>query len=194
MQSAQACIETYIRAKDENRPFLMRRVFAENATLQMVVKTEAISFPPNSRGRELITDTLVRRFAQTYENVHTFCLAQPPRDSDIKFSCNWLVGMSEKDARSVRVGYGRYDWLFTATVPRLVEQLTITVEAMQSLEPTHLGSVMNWLSGLPQPWCEPQRALRAAPALDALRSLQQYIDRITSTPHESVSTAAERQR
>ena len=87
MQSAQACIETYIRAKDENRPFLMERVFAENATLQMVVKTEAISFPPISRGLESITDTLVRRFAQTYENVHTLCLAQPPRDNEMRFSC-----------------------------------------------------------------------------------------------------------
>jgi len=194
MQSAQACIETYIRAKDENRPFLMERVFAENATLQMVVKTEAISFPPISKGLESITDTLVRRFAQTYENVHTLCLAQPPRNSEMRFSCSWLVAMSEKDARSVRVGCGRYDWLFTSTVPRLVEQLTITVEAMQSLDPTHLGSVMNWLSGLPHPWCEPQRALRSAPALDALRSLQQYIDRVISTAPESVSTAAERQR
>lgn len=195
MQSAaQACIETYIRAKDENRPFLMERVFAENATLQIVVKTEAISFPPISRGLESITDTLVRRFAQTYENVHTFCLAQPPRDSVIKFSCNWLVGMSEKDARSVRVGCGRYDWLFTTTVPRLVEQLTITVEALHSLNPTHLGSVMNWLSELPHPWCSAQRALRASPALDELQLLRQFIDRATSTAPESVSTVAESQR
>ena len=53
----------------------------------------------------------------------------------MRFSCSWLVAMSEKDARSVRVGCGRYDWLFTSTVPRLVEQLTITVEAMQITRP-----------------------------------------------------------
>ena len=126
MPSVQESVEIYIRAKDENRPYLMERAFAENATLEMVVNSGTISFPPISIGLQSISDVLVRRFAQTYENVHTFCLASPPRNHEVKFSCDWLVGMSEKESRRVRVGCGRYDWLFQSQGQRLVEQLTIT--------------------------------------------------------------------
>ena len=37
MQTAQESIATYIRAKDENRPYLMTRAFAEAASVEMVV-------------------------------------------------------------------------------------------------------------------------------------------------------------
>ena len=106
MQSAQESIATYIRAKDQNQPHLMKHAFAEAATLEMVVRTGSISFPPISTGLESISDVLVRRFAQTYENVHTFCLAAPPQTDEVTFSCSWLVGMSEKESRMVRVGCG----------------------------------------------------------------------------------------
>lgn len=76
----------------------MERAFAENATLEMVVNSGTISFSPISIGLQSISDVLVRRFAQTYENVHTFCIAAPPRNDDGSLSCDWLVGMSEKKA------------------------------------------------------------------------------------------------
>jgi len=117
IQSAQERIEAYIRAKDSNRPHLMARAFAQDATLQMVVKTESISFTPISKGLESISDVLVRQFGQTYENIHTFCLAAPSRNDEITFSCGWLVGMSEKQTSIVRVGCGRYDWLFQSQLP-----------------------------------------------------------------------------
>ena len=72
-------VEVYIRAKDENRPELMRRAFAEDATLEMVVNSGAISFPPFTEGVGSITDVLVTRFNETFENVRTFCLANPPK-------------------------------------------------------------------------------------------------------------------
>ena len=175
MQTAQESIANYIRAKDENRPYLMARAFAEVATVEMVVKTDTISFPPISNGLETISDVLVRRFAQTYENVRTFCLAPPPRIDDVSFSCHWLVGMSEKEGRMVRVGCGRYDWKFRAQDPRLVERLTITIDVMPSLAPNRLGSVMDWLSGLPYPWCSAQQALVAAPAFDELEPIRLHL-------------------
>jgi hypothetical protein len=101
MPSAQA-VEIYIRAKDENRPYLMERAFAENAILEMIVNSGTISFPPISIGLQSISDVLVRRFAQTHENVHTFRLAAPPRNDEVNFSCDWLVGMSERTV----VGFG----------------------------------------------------------------------------------------
>ena len=179
MGSAEHSIATYIRAKDENRPYLMARAFAEDATLEMVVKTGTISFPPISQGLESITDVLVRRFAQSYENVHTFCLAAPPRTDETGFSCDWLVGMSEKDSRMVRVGCGRYDWQFRSEPPRLATQLTITIEQMQSLAPDCLASVMSWLSQLPYPWCSSQTSLARAPSLDELKPVRHYVARMS---------------
>jgi hypothetical protein len=40
---------TYIRAKDENRPHLMPNVFTPDARLEMRVETGNISFPPASK-------------------------------------------------------------------------------------------------------------------------------------------------
>jgi hypothetical protein len=177
MPSAQEGVEIYIRAKDENRPYLMERAFAENATLEMVVNSGTITFPPISIGLQSISDVLVRRFAQTYENVHTFCLAAPPRNHVVNFSCDWLVGMSEKESRRVRAGCGRYDWLFQSQGHRLVERLTITIDLMESLAPSCLASVTNWLSRLPYPWCTAQTALAGIPSLDELHPIRQNLAR-----------------
>jgi hypothetical protein len=150
---------------------------AHGATLHTVVKAGSISFPPISTGLESISDVLIRQFAQTYENVHTFCLAAPPRSDEITFSCGWLVGMSEKQTRAVRVGCGRYDWLFQSQAPRLVERLTITIDLMESLVPNSLNQVIDWLSRLPYPWCPPQIALASAPPLHGLEPIRHYVAR-----------------
>ena len=175
MSNAREAVETYIRAKDENRPYLMERAFAADATLEMVVDSGAISFPPSSVGLEPISDVLVRRFAQTYENVRTLCLATPPRNDVVNFSCDWLVGMSEKDDRRVRLGYGRYDWLFQSRPTHLVERLTITIHQMESLAPSSLAPVMNWLASLPYPWCTAQAALAGIPSLEGLQPIRQSL-------------------
>jgi len=177
MPSAQECVELYIRAKDENRPYLLERAFAENATLEMVVNSGTLSFPPISIGLESISDVLVRRFAQSYENVHTFCLAAPPRDRELNFSCGWLVGMSEKETRRVRIGCGRYDWLFQSQGQRRVERLKITIDLMESLAPSYLGSVTDWLCRLPYPWCTAQTALAGTPSLEELHPIRQSLAR-----------------
>ena len=153
----------------------MSCAFDDAATLTMVVKAGAISFPPSATGREAITDVLVRGFGQTYENVRTFCLSSPPKSAHTKFSCGWLVGMSEKGNRMVRVGCGRYDWLFQSQNSRLAEQLTITVETMQLLSPDSLAPVMDWLSRLPYPWCPMRMARENAPALKGLDPIRQWM-------------------
>jgi hypothetical protein len=70
-------IATYIRAKDGNRPHLMEAAFVDDATLEMVVKVEGMAFPPSAKGIDELTQVLVSRFNQTYENIYTFCLASP---------------------------------------------------------------------------------------------------------------------
>jgi hypothetical protein len=177
MHSPSESISSYIRAKDQNRPYWMRRAFTRDATLKMNVKTGAVSFPPFSSGIDSITEVLVRRFAQSYENVLTFCIGGPPKDDAGSFSCPWMVGMSERETGAVRVGCGRYDWQFQADEPFLARELTITIEFMQILPPTTLEAVMDWLSALPYPWCPGQTAAKDAPKLEALAVILDYISK-----------------
>lgn len=155
-------IFAYINAKDGNRPHLLDAAFTSDAVLQMVVKTEAISFPPSSVGRDAITEILVRRFNQTYENVYTLCIGSPPEPSDESFSCNWLVAMSEKHNGAVRVGAGRYDWSFER-IEQKVRALTISIATMEILPANTLDPIMKWVSTLPYPWCSLQAATQTPP-------------------------------
>lgn len=174
-QCHRRAIEQYIAAKDFNQPYRMADAFAEDATLAMVVDTDAISFPAASIGLDAITDVLVRRFAQSYENVHTFCITEPPGDAVPALTCDWLVGMSEKDSGKVRVGCGRYEWRFQPQSPRRVQQLTINIRHMEFLSPVHLRPIMRWLSSLPYPWCDCVAAFKAAPPLDELMPIRAYL-------------------
>jgi hypothetical protein len=108
-------VSTYFYAKDGNRPFLMRRAFAEHVHLEMVVKTEAISFPSSAKGVAAIEEILCRRFANDFENIYTFCLAQPTEANRRHYPCHWLVGMSAKNNGPIRVGSGRYDGISRLT-------------------------------------------------------------------------------
>ena len=175
MKSPAESLFAYLRAKDQNRPYLMRRAFTGTATLNMIVKTGAISFPPLSNGIDSITEVLVRRFAQSYENVLTFCIGDPPKNDAGSFSCNWIVGMSERETGAVRVGCGRYDWRFQSAEPFLTMELTITIEFMQIFPPRSLEVIMDWLSGLPYPWCPVQVAARSAPEIEGIEVILDYV-------------------
>jgi hypothetical protein len=175
MTDVSEIIATYIFAKDGNRPWLMRRAFAEDARLEMVVKTDAITFPSTATGVDAITEALVRRFSEDQENVYTLCLSSPPDGRRRTFSCDWLVGMSRRDSGEVRVGCGRYDWSFADSDQMLAGDLKITIEVMQILAPKKLWSVMAWLSDLPYPWCSAQRAAETIPRLDGLGSISDFL-------------------
>ena len=171
-------IVAYIRAKDENRPYLMERAFERDAALTVVVKSGAIAFPPLTNGREAITRVLVREFGRTYENVRTLCLCSPPGSNDTNFSCRWLVGMSAKEGGAAFVGCGHYNWLFGMQAPQLAKRLEITIDVMQTLAADHLAAITGWLFALPYPWCPVRTAFDAAPQLEELRPLRQwaYVD------------------
>jgi len=168
MPTPAQAIGTYIQAKDGNRPCLMRHAFVEDAVLEMVVKTDAITFPASASGLDAITDVLIRRFVQDYENVYTFCLTPPPHARVDRFSCGWLVGMSSRVGGVVRVGCGHYEWQFRAAADGLVERLRITIERMHIFPPDCLGAIMGWLDDLPYPWCSATEAAKNMPALPEL--------------------------
>ena len=173
MPSPETVLRTYLRAKDENRPYLMGQVFCETATLEMRVHTGNIAFPPVTRGVAAIADVLARQFGRSYENVYSFYLDHPPKVAT-EFSCRWLVGMSEKENGNVRVGCGRYDWQFDPLSNGLAKALIITIEAMEILPSNRQDAVMRWLNRLPYPWSSPDAA-NSAPAIAALAPVLRYI-------------------
>lgn len=174
----QGLIRTYIRAKDENRPHLMAHAFAADATLEMTVKSEAIVFPARSEGLATISDVLVRRFGQSYDNVYTFCLAEAPPAADAqRYGCDWLVGMTDKASGGVRVGCGSYAWEFSGQDgARRVQALTIVIEAMDVLPADTAQQVLDgWLARLPYPWSTASHVCAQAPALAQLAPALAYL-------------------
>ena len=178
MSSPFDAVTTYFLAKDGNRPFLMRRAFAEDVDLKMIVKTDAISFPKSANGVAAIEDILARRFADDFENIYTFCLARPSAANRRHFPCHWLVGMSAKNNGPIRVGSGRYDWYFTSDERCLVERLVITIDVMQMFPASQLDSIMGWISSLPYPWCTAEQTLEAMPEIEGLSVVQNYLRQV----------------
>lgn len=175
MPSPLEAISTYFHAKDGNRPFLMRRAFAEDARLEMVVKTDAISFPSTASGLPELEEILVRRFATAFENVYTFGL-RPPTEADRRhFTCPWLVAMSTRSDGALRVGSGLYDWQFSPDARCLVEKLVITIDVMEVLPASELGDIMGWITALPYPWCRPGEVVLGMPHLEKLAPVERYL-------------------
>ncbi|WP_420042466.1 hypothetical protein [Bordetella genomosp. 9] len=173
--TTEQLLRDYFRAKDENRPWFMARAFAPDARLRMVLKTSTIAFPSEVSGEPAIADTLVRKFGQTYENVHTFYLDRPAPGAVLtSFSCGWMVAMTEKASGNVRVGWGRYDWRFRHA-PHRVEHLTITIDSMETLAPEAMPEILGWITQLPYPWLD-RAALAGAPDLPALAGLRALAD------------------
>ena len=151
----------YFRAKDENRPHLLERVFTEDAVLEILNRTSTIAFPQVSSGREAIADVLVRAFGQTYENVYSFYLQRPSGHSST-FECEWIVAMTEKASRNFRIGCGRYEWEFESTAPNLARRLVITIAEMQVLPASVAQEAFAALAALSYPWSSPVEVRAAA--------------------------------
>jgi hypothetical protein len=168
-------IRNYIRAKDDNKPHLMKAAFTGSATLAMKVNTSNISFPSNVIGLDEITDVLVRKFSQTYENVYTFCFVDSLDSQDGAMSCKWLVGMSERDGRGVRIGCGRYDWGFEDEKGQLASSLVITIEQMLIFSSEETNQLIEWIGNLPYPFCDSGVALDRMPDFESLDVIREYI-------------------
>ena len=83
--------------------------------------------------------------------------------------------MSAKGNGPVRVGRGTYDWYFSADDSCRIERLVIVIEVMCLLPESTRGHVMDWISGLPYPWCNPAEALAALPCCDGLEEVEQHL-------------------
>lgn len=175
-QNPDQVLRTYFRAKDGNRPHLIDSVFCVDAVLEMHVNTDDIYFPAITQGRAAIADVLVGKFARTYENIYSFYLERPT-SATTQFSCDWLVGMSEKDGGHVRLGCGRYDWRFEKGPPHLASRLIITIAAMEILSPEELDATLGWLRRLSYPWSSAAEIFASAPPNPALDPVLKYVGR-----------------
>jgi hypothetical protein len=179
---AELVLANYFRAKDGNRPHLLARVFTADAHLEVRNATAAIAFPALARGRDAIADILVRNFGRDNENVYSFYLSRAPAGAVEKFSCKWLVGMTEKSSRSVRVGCGSYDWTLSGHPLPCASSLVISIDVMQVLSHMEEDRVMAWLEGLPSPWCSASAAASSAPGLEGLKPVLDYLHQVHLIP------------
>jgi len=179
--SAADAISTYILAKDSNRPQLMHRAFAQDCELEMIVKTDAISFPSSAKGPEQITQVLVTSFSEQYENIRTFCFSHPNSDFLPYFHCEWLVGMSARQGGSFRIGCGHYGWDFGPDDDGRVKKLVIDIEIMCVLPSEGSKPIMQWLAALPYPWCSNVKARESIPAIDALQPIESFLRRMETS-------------
>lgn len=175
LTSLRQSIETYILAKDGNRPHLMLRAFAADAELEIDVKTDEISFPTTVEGLLGISATLVSQFAQRYENIYTFCMGTPP-DNAAAFRCDWFVCMTEKLSGAVRLGFGDYQWLCRDD-SGIISKLKITIEEMRTLPSESGDSIFEWARMLPYPWCPQDMLLQSAPSIPVLQEVVRKLAR-----------------
>ena len=170
----EAVLRDYFHAKDENRPYWLNRVFADDAILEVRNTTSAIAFPAVTAGREAIADVLVRSFAKTYENVYSFYLRRPAGPSS-HFECDWVVAMTEKSTRKARLGWGSYRWEFEEAAPNRARRLTITIADMRVLDPAATQEVFAATALLSYPWSSPDEVARAATACPVLAPLEKWL-------------------
>ena len=176
--SPEAVLRGYFRAKDENRPHLLARVFSADAELVIRNRSTNIAFPATTHGRDAIAEVLVRSFALANENVYSFYLCAPPAEEAREFGCAWLVGMSERASGRVRVGCGTYAWAFAAPSPHLATRLVISIESMEVLPQGEFGPAFAWLESLSYPWSSPADTLRGIPAIGALSPVAEFLGRL----------------
>lgn len=165
-------ISLYLRSKDENKPHLIPSVFSPDAVLSMNLKTNNISFPATTVGVENIKKVLINDFSESYENVYTFCFKDSIQNEKNQLFCNWLVGMSDKKNKKVRVGWGKYQWEFTEEKNPLVLNLTIEIEDMVILDPNLMSEIMSWLNNASYPWCDKKQLLQSMPNIKPLNSFK----------------------
>lgn len=179
--TTRSLLRDYLRAKDENRVLFLRRGFALDVSLVMVLNTGEIDFPTQSLGVDAVADTLAVRFNQTYENIFTFYLGHPAEGEHHEaFHCGWMVGMTEKATGNVRVGCGTYDWLFDLA-PQRVKGLRITIEHMRTLPSEQGEAVFDWLLAAPYPFANPSALAATAPDIEALAPVRAFLAGLPST-------------
>ena len=168
-------VEQYLAAKDGNRAWIMKHVFAPNAVLNMSVNSEEVSFPAEVRSAEKLVEILCTDFNRQHENVFTFCLTPAPAQDVTALSCDWLVAMTRKSDQALLLGCGRYDWAFEHGETSRVSQLRIAIEMMQAMPVESEDQFMPWLYDCAYPWIDAESLLANMPTFPETSPHRDYL-------------------
>ncbi|EAQ67117.1 hypothetical protein MED121_14359 [Marinomonas sp. MED121] len=171
-------IGRYIQGKDGNKPYLLEKVFSQDAVLKMLVQSDAISFPAEVVGADEIINTLSSEFNLAYENIYTLCFLDTVTQSNTLINCRWLVGMTSKDSAEVRVGYGDYHWTFELDDSIQAKKLTIVIEDMLVLDKEYRSQILPWLASCTYPWAISSDVLSKMPDIDVLSEVAKRLAKI----------------
>jgi len=81
--------------------------------------------------------------------------------------------MTEKVGGTVRLGCGRYEWVFGDRRPHLATRLVITISAMEMLAASASATVFGSIGRLDHPWssaAQVRAALDRSPAFGPIRA------------------------
>ena len=170
MNTPTHVLETYLRAKDDNRPSLILDCYAPDAVLTYSIATDTISFPARVVGADPIAQTLVRDFRKNFDRCRTYYVCDPAAwaGGGIDF-LPWLVIMRQMSNSALRLGRGYYRWEFDTDAARIrVAAMHIHIDRMDVIEDIDGARLQILQSALPYPWLLPE-ALREA----FVRTMQQ---------------------
>ncbi|MGO4329893.1 hypothetical protein AB4Z48_13710 [Cupriavidus sp. 2TAF22] len=183
LHTAKSLLETYVRAKDNNRPELIHEAFAQDATLTISINTDTIAFPAKTEGAQGIAATLVTEFAKTFDACRTYYVADELALVGDSIVVPWLVAMRETAANVLRLGKGYYRWGFAqADGPARIASLHIHIERMDSVADPMAATLAALQAGLTYPWLpadelktEINRLVAAKPSLAFLQAFAEPV-------------------
>ena len=162
--AARRLLERYVEAKDFARPQLAPEVFAPDVALTYSIATDAIAFPPLTRGLEGVTRTLISDFALRFSRCRTYYVCNDlDQDAQGVPFVPWLVVMRETGAAALRIGKGFYRWTCVpaADGEARATSLHIHIARMDPLPDPDSALLAAVHAALPYPWLPPA-TLRAA--------------------------------
>ncbi|CAG9166067.1 hypothetical protein LMG23992_00679 [Cupriavidus laharis] len=176
--TAQALLNRYIEAKDNNRPEIIDEAFARDAWLTISLNTDAISFPSRTEGAPAIARTLVSDFARTFDRCRTYYIIDNQSWDGGAMTIPWLVAMRETGAGKLRVGRGYYRIGFTeADEHARIANLHIHIDRMDVVDDPGAQTLAILHESLPYPRLSltelragVDRALANRPSLEYLRA------------------------
>ena len=166
----------YLHAKDHCRPHAFGQAFAEDATFTSKFEFETQFSDETPRvGLAAITETF-RQLGAACENIYTLCTLDSRRhvDEDGTWACKWIVTMTERETRAVRVAWGDYRWRIDEE-RGLATELLVTMVEMQMLDPSHAREICEWMASFEGPWVESRALVEAMPTLEALAGVAGYL-------------------
>ena len=169
----EKALDLYIRAKDQNRPFLLTEAFVDQARFDLQL-SEDIEFGRRAAGQrpETVAETVAVIGAQ-FLDVFTTTVTESVVDASNSLACHWLAGLVGREEEQLFVNWGRY--LFSFGPESRVRRLQVSFDGGTVLPAGSQAQTLSWLSQLPSPLCSAKELLTGIPELEALEPLRGFV-------------------